>query len=142
MHLAPNQSHVERIPVRPPKHSGDDVRADPPPQDTLEESPDLPSTQTLESGAVEGVVTRQVAQAAMQRMPLPHLGVAIGAEHQHGRLTKLVRRELEQQKRGLIGPVQVVQDEKQRRAEIGSAMEGAAAVRQDAARDAVPFPLG
>ena len=46
---------------------------------------------------------------------LSNIDLAIGAEDEHSRIAELVRDELQEEKRGRVGPVQIVEHQDERR---------------------------
>ena len=75
-------------------------------------------------------------------MVAAQLDVAVGADHEQRAVAQLAGEELEQQQRGLVGPVQVVEDEHQRPRGGGAGEEARDRVEEAEARLLVLGVLG
>ena len=74
----------------------------------------LPEREPAQQHALGGALARELGESLRQRMAAAQLDVAIGADQQQASRAQLAREELEQEQRGLVGPVQVVEDDDQR----------------------------
>ena len=81
-----------------------------------------PAREPAQADPLGAAVAPQVGEDAGERRPAADLGVAIGAEDQHGRRARAAQHEAEQEERRPVGPVQVVEHQHER-AVLGQARE-------------------
>ena len=80
----------------------------------LDEALDVLLDEAAEEDALAQLLTRELAECLGEGMLPPELHVAVRADHQEPGAAQLPGDELKQQERGLVGPVQVVEQKSQR----------------------------
>jgi hypothetical protein len=102
--------------------------------DLLEHRPHLLDAEPAQQDALVGVLAAQRGEHLGQRVVAVEVGVAVRAEQQDSAVADLARHELEQEQRGLVGRVQVVEHDRERLAPRGVPQEARDRVEQAEAR--------
>ena len=89
----------------------------------------------LEAAEVEAhAEARQLAEDGLDLGPAPRAGLVVGGDHEHARLAQRPGQEGEQQQRGQVGGVEVVEEHDERLARRGVAQEDGDGVEEREAR--------
>ncbi len=126
--------HEEGIALRLAVDRLDQGGGGPSPRRQLDEARHVGLGEAAQQHALAELAACQLGQRLLERVLAPELHVAVGPEQEQTRGAELSGQELQEQQRGLVRPVQVVDHEGQRLHPGGVRQEGGDAVEEPEAR--------